>query len=104
MMASMPVALMPFLQNSRVAALSKRLRADSSSAGAPLAAAVFLFGANLLMAPVNRTAALSSSGIFERRISAPKMIVRPGVCTAFGQAAADHFQGRPAKGLKRFAF
>ena len=34
MMASMPVALMPFLQNRCVAALSSLLRADSSSRGA----------------------------------------------------------------------
>jgi len=43
MMASMPVALIPFLQNRCVAAPSRRPRADSSSPVARVAAADFFF-------------------------------------------------------------
>jgi hypothetical protein len=48
MIASMPVALMPFLQNRWVAALSRRSRADSSSP-AETAAADFFLEADLPM-------------------------------------------------------
>jgi hypothetical protein len=49
MMASMPVALMPFLQNRCVAALSSRPRADSSSPAASAAVLDFFFEADLAM-------------------------------------------------------
>jgi hypothetical protein len=51
MIASMPVALMPFLQNRCVAALNRRPRADSSSL-APACGALFFgdgFAEDLLM-------------------------------------------------------
>jgi hypothetical protein len=63
-MASMPVALIPFLQNSRVAALSKRPRADSSSPQAMWSATIRFFVDDLPMRQVNRTAPQSSSDIF----------------------------------------
>jgi hypothetical protein len=49
MMASMPVALMPFLQNRCVAALSRRSCADSSS---PAAALEFFFNDDLPALPM----------------------------------------------------
>jgi len=48
MMASMPVALIPYRQNNRVAALSRRPRADSSSPAAG-AATTFFFETDLPM-------------------------------------------------------
>jgi hypothetical protein len=55
MMASMPVALIPFLQNKCVAALSKRPRADSSSPTARFAATLRFFEVTLPISAVNPT-------------------------------------------------
>jgi hypothetical protein len=63
MMASMPVALIPYLQNNRVAAPSRRPRAVSSSLPAGLAMERFAED-DLLMTAVNRIAAKSSSRMF----------------------------------------
>src|ERR1700741_39961 len=64
MIASIPVALIPFLQNRCVAALSSLPRADSSSPAAACTVAAFFFASDLPvlpMGPVNPTAGKSSS-------------------------------------------
>jgi hypothetical protein len=71
MMASMPVALIPFLQNSRVAALSNLPRTDSSLP-ATCAAAAFLFEADLPM----RISKSEPGKIIKPHLHALKIIAR----------------------------
>src|SRR3981081_2205649 len=70
MMASMPVALMPFLQNSRVAALSNLPRADSASPAAKAAAADFFLETDLPM----RLSKSERGKIIKPHLHAPKII------------------------------
>jgi hypothetical protein len=61
---------MPFLQNSRVAALSRRPRADSSSFGASAAATACFFETDLPM----RVSKSNRGKIIKPHLHAPKII------------------------------
>src|SRR3954463_3180636 len=94
MIASMPVALMPFLQNSCVAALSRRPRADSSSLAPPGGECAFffavLFSEGLAMSPNFPAAAPHQQAASVR---AEKIRTGKPVCIAIEQTAADQFAG-----------
>src|SRR6478735_7894103 len=99
MIASMPVALMPFLQNRCVAALSRRPRADSSSLVPPCGDGDFCLDVLFSEGLFSESLAISQTYPQPRCISKPHLFraekIRRGkpICIAFEQSATDQSAG-----------